>query len=150
MTEPKPVVLPLHHDPIAMQKYELFLKLARVSPKKTQKKCIFGCSGAFSSEKREVSTRFRDFSSGCRVVVEWLSSGCQEGVYQQLCNDRRRFRLHLDDVSAFISSNYVFRRLLSSDAPGEKCARAYPLIYIMRKTGGTLAISYFFCNFAPL
>jgi len=48
-----------------MQKYELFLKLARVSPKKTQKKCIFGCSGAFSSEKREVSTRFRDFSSGC-------------------------------------------------------------------------------------
>ena len=70
MTEPKPVVLPLHHDPIAMQKYELFLKLARVSPKKTQKKCIFGCSGAFLSEKREVSTRFRGFLSDCRVIIE--------------------------------------------------------------------------------
>jgi len=53
-----------------MQKYELFLKLARVSPKKMQKKCIFGYSGAFSSEKREVSTRFQDFSSGYRVIVK--------------------------------------------------------------------------------
>lgn len=41
MTEPKPVVLPLHHDPIAMQKYELFLKLARVSPKKNAEKVHF-------------------------------------------------------------------------------------------------------------
>lgn len=92
MTEPKPVVLPLHHDPIAMQKYELFLKLARVSPKKMQEKCIFGCSGAFSSEKRG------DFDAISRFV-EWLSSDCQEGVYQQLCNDCRRVRLHLDDIS---------------------------------------------------
>lgn len=67
MTEPKPVVLPLHHDPIAMQKYELFLKLARVSPKKMQKKCIFGCFGVFSSEKKE---RFRRVFEIFRVVVE--------------------------------------------------------------------------------
>lgn len=67
MTEPKPVVLPLHHDPIAMQKYELFLKLARVSPKKMQKKCIFGYSGAFSSEKKR---DFDAFSGYFRVVFE--------------------------------------------------------------------------------
>lgn len=147
MTEPKPVVLPLHHDPIAMQKYELFLKLARVSPKKMQKKCIFGYLGAFPSEKSE---RFRCVFEIFRVVGELMLSDCKEGVYQQLCNDCRRVRLHPDDVSAFISSNSVFRRLLSGDTPGEKCARAYPLIYIMRKTGRTLVISYFFCNFAPL
>ena len=41
MTEPKPVVLPLHHDPIAMQKYELFLKHARVRAKKMREKCDF-------------------------------------------------------------------------------------------------------------
>ena len=89
MTEPKPVVLPLHHDPIAMQKYELFLKLARVSPKKMQKKCIFSCFEAFSSEKSEIF----------RVVIELLLSDCKEGVYQQLCNECRRVRLHPDDIS---------------------------------------------------
>ena len=70
MTEPKPVVLPLHHDPIAMQKYELFLKLARVSPKKMQKKCILGYSGAFSSEKRG---DFGAFSNYFRSVFELFS-----------------------------------------------------------------------------
>ena len=118
MTEPKPVVLPLHHDPIAMQKYELFLKLARVSPKKMQKKCIFGYLGAFPSEKSE---RFRRVFEIFRVVGELLASDCQEGVYQQLCNDCRRVRLHPDDVSkTFLESSYVSRRLLAGDAPGEK------------------------------
>ena len=148
MTEPKPVVLPLHHDPIAMQKYELFLKLARVSPKKMRKKRIFGCFGAFPSEKSE---RFRHVFEIFRVIVEWLSSDCQEGVYQRLCDECRRVQLHLDDVSkTFLESFYVSRRLLAGDAPDEKRARTYPLIYIMRKTRRTLAISYFFCNFAPL
>ncbi len=41
MTEPKPVVLPLHHDPIAMQKYELFLKHARLWVKNMREKCDF-------------------------------------------------------------------------------------------------------------
>ena len=120
MTEPKPVVLPLHHDPIAMQKYELFLKLARVSPKKMQKKCIFGYSGAFSSEKRE---RFRRNFEIFRVIVEWLSSDCQEGVYQRLCDECRRVQLHLDDVSkTFLESFYVSRRLLAGEAPRRKAS----------------------------
>lgn len=124
MTEPKPVVLPLHHDPIAMQKYELFLKLARVSPKKTQKKCIFGCFGAFSSKKKRGIDAFSRF-------VELLSSDCQEGIYQQLCNDCRRVRLHPDDVSkTFLESVYASRRLLASEAPRQKvCTSISTYIY---------------------
>lgn len=96
MTEPKPVVLPLHHDPIAMQKYELFLKLARVSPKKNAGKVHFWLFWSiFKRKKGGFRRNFEIF----RVIVEWLSSDCQEGVYQQLCNDCRRVRLHLDDIS---------------------------------------------------
>ena len=67
MTEPKPVVLPLHHDPIAMQKYELFLKLARVSPKKNAEKVHFWLFWSIFKRKKE---RFRRNFEIFRVVVE--------------------------------------------------------------------------------
>lgn len=67
MTEPKPVVLPLHHDPIAMQKYELFLKLARVSPKKNAEKVHFWLFEGFFKRKKG---RFRRNFEIFRVVVE--------------------------------------------------------------------------------
>lgn len=96
MTEPKPVVLPLHHDPIAMQKYELFLKLARVSPKKNAEKVHFRLFWSIFKRIKGIFWRvFKIF----RVIVEWLSSDCQEGVYQRLCDECRRVRLHPDDIS---------------------------------------------------
>lgn len=148
MTEPKPVVLPLHHDPIAMQKYELFLKLARVSPKKMQKKCIFGCSGAFSSEKKRGFDTFSRFfewlSSGYRVIVKKESiNDCATNVEEFNCISMM-FQRHSYNLSVYFES---FSRTMRNS---EKRTRTYPLIYIMRKTGRTLVISYFFCNFAPL
>ena len=141
MTEPKPVVLPLHHDPIAMQKYELFLKLARVSPKKMQKKCIFGCFEAFSSEKSE---RFRRVFEIFRVVVEKESINNCATIVEEFNCISMMFQRHSYNLSMYLEG---FSRVRHQD---EKCARTYPLIYIMRKTGRTLAVSYFFCNFAPL
>ena len=74
MTEPKPVVLPLHHDPIAMQKYELFLKLARVSPKKNAEKVHFLLFWSiFKRKKRGIdafSRFFERLSSDYRVIVK--------------------------------------------------------------------------------
>ena len=71
MTEPKPVVLPLHHDPIAMQKYELFLKLARVSPKKNAEKVHFRLFWSiFKREKERFRRVFGLFSSCFRSVFE--------------------------------------------------------------------------------
>ena len=141
MTEPKPVVLPLHHDPIAMQKYELFLKLARVSPKKMQKKCIFGCIEAFSSEKSE---RFRRVFEIFRVVVEKESINNCATIVEEFNCISMMFQRHSYNLSVYFES---FSMTTYQD---EKRARTYPLIYIMRKTRRTLAISYFFCNFAPL
>lgn len=130
MTEPKPVVLPLHHDPIAMQKYELFLKLARVSPKKMQKKCIFGCFEAFSSEKSE---RFRRIFEIFRVVVE-----------KECINDCRRVRLHLDDVSkTFLESFYVSRRLLAGDAPRRKACTSISTYIYNEKDGRNIGYLIF-------
>lgn len=137
MTEPKPVVLPLHHDPIAMQKYELFLKLARVSPKKMQKKCIFGCSGAFSSEKK------RGFDAFSRFFECLLRRNVSTIVEEFNCISMM-FQRHFYNLSVYFES---FSRTMRNS---EKRTRTYPLIYIMRKTGRTLVISYFFCNFAPL
>lgn len=148
MTEPKPVVLPLHHDPIAMQKYELFLKLARVSPKKMQKKCIFGCFEAFSSEKKRgfdaLSRFFEWLSSGYRVIVKKESINDCATIVEEFDCISLMFQRHFYNLSMYLEG---FSRVRHQD---EKCARTYPLIYIMRKTGRTLAISYFFCNFAPL
>lgn len=148
MTEPKPVVLPLHHDPIAMQKYELFLKLARVSPKKTQKKCIFGYSGAFSSEKKRgfdaISRFFEWLSSCCWVIVKKESINNCATIVEDFDCISMTFQRHFYNLSMYLEG---FSRVRHQD---EKRARTYPLIYIMRKTRRTLAISYFFCNFAPL
>ena len=141
MTEPKPVVLPLHHDPIAMQKYELFLKLARVSPKKMQKKCIFGCFEVFSSEKSE---RFRRVFEIFRVVVEKESINNCATIVEEFNCISMMFQRHSYNLSVYFES---FSMTTYQD---EKRAQSYPLIYIMRKTGRTLAISYFFCNFALL
>lgn len=141
MTEPKPVVLPLHHDPIAMQKYELFLKLARVSPKKMRKKCIFGYSRAFSSEKSE---RFRRNFEIFRVVVEKECINDCATIVEEFDCISMTFQRHFYNLSMYLEG---FSRVRHQD---EKRARTYPLIYIMRKTRRTLAISYFFCNFAPL
>ena len=146
MTEPKPVVLPLHHDPIAMQKYELFLKLARVSPKKMQKKCIFGYLGAFSSEKRG------DFDAFSRFSCLGLSRKNVSIVVQR--NDCAMILEDFDGISMTFRRLYhqtmYFEGFSRVTHQGEKRTRTYPLIYIMRKTGRTLVISYFFCNFAPL
>jgi len=101
-----------------MQKYELFLKLARVFPKKNAEKGLFWPFWGFFKQKKG---RFQRIFEFFRVVIELLLSDCKEGVYQQLCNDCRRVRLHPDDVSkTFLESFYVSRRLLAGDAPGEK------------------------------
>ena len=49
MTEPKPVVLPLHHDPIALQKYDILFTPASLPALFSTKSTIF----LFSSRKRQ-------------------------------------------------------------------------------------------------
>ena len=109
MTEPKPVVLPLHHDPIAMQKYELFLKLARVSPKKMQKKCIFGYLGAFSSEKRgdfDAFSRFFEWLSSCwRVIVKKESINNCATIVEEFNCIPMMFQRHFYNLSMYLEGS---------------------------------------------
>ncbi|RKV75664.1 MAG: hypothetical protein D8H91_13215 [Alloprevotella sp.] len=82
-----------------MQKYELFLKLARVSPKKTQKKCIFGYLGAFSSEKRG------DFDAFSRFSCLGLSRKNVSIVVQR--NDCAMILEDFDGISMIFRSIYI-------------------------------------------
>lgn len=135
MTEPKPVVLPLHHDPIAMQKYELFLKLARVSQKKMRKKCIFGYSGAFSSEKSE---RFRRNFEIFRVVVEKECINDCATIVEEFDCISMIFQRHFYNLSMYLEG---FSRVTHQ---GEKCAPAHTLIIYREKDWGNIGYLIFF------
>ncbi len=131
MTEPKPVVLPLHHDPIAMQKYELFLKLARVSPKKMQKKCIFGCSGAFSSEKKRGFDTFSRF-------FEWLLRRNVSTIVEEFDCISMTFQRHFYNLSMYFESSSRVRH------QDKKYAPAHTLIIYSEKDWGNIGYLIFF------
>ena len=115
MTEPKPVVLPLHHDPIAMQKYELFLKLARVSPKKNAEKVHFRLFGGFFKRKKG---RFRRNFEIFRVVIEKECINDCATIVEEFDCISMMFQRHFYNLSMYLEG---FSRVTHQ---GEKRARA--------------------------
>ena len=135
MTEPKPVVLPLHHDPIAMQKYELFLKLARVSPKKNAEKVHFRLFGGFFKRKKG---RFRRNFEIFRVVIEKECINDCATIVEEFDCISMTFQRHFYNLSMYFESSSRVRH------QDKKCAPAHTLIIYNEKDWENIGYLIFF------